>query len=90
MHHPEQIRPLFRLSYLLPTAMFVVGATCGVARAVPVAQFPTAGPGIGLSATQTFGWQFRPDHVLEATRLGWFDRAGDGLEVSHEVALFRV
>jgi len=37
---------------------------------------------------ETYGWQFHANATFEVSHLGWYDRDGDGLESSHEIAIW--
>ena len=47
----------------------------------------TAAP-IGFSSYQTLGWQFTTNANVTVDALGYYDLAGDGLAVSHDVGIF--
>lgn len=44
--------------------------------------------GLDNSGTLSFGWQFYVNSTIYATKLGYFDYQGNGLAISHEVAIF--
>jgi hypothetical protein len=47
-----------------------------------------AGYTTGISASNTYGWAFRPEANITLTQLGVWDQGGDGLSFPHEVGIW--
>jgi len=69
-------------------AVFTLAAGTAAAQGSPAVTFDPAGGMVASPAGQNIGWRFDVLSSVTVVGLGWFDAAGDGLALSHQVGLW--